>query len=67
VFQVSIVSRRVLTRRVEHRHVHGDRLWIVIDNDTAGPRSPLSGRSLWLSGDIADSFRRGWRNLCRAG
>jgi uncharacterized protein (DUF58 family) len=67
VFQVSIVSRRALTRRVEHRHVHGDRLWIVIDNDTAGPRSPLPGRSLWLSGDIADSFRRGWRNLCHAG
>lgn len=67
VFQVSIVTRRAVARRVEHRHVHGDRLWIVIDGADAGARPPLPGRSLWLSGSIPDSFRRGWRNLCHAG
>ncbi|MFM8283253.1 MAG: DUF58 domain-containing protein [Planctomycetaceae bacterium] len=67
VFQVSIVTARSLARRVEHRHVHGDRLWIVFDTDPAGPRPTLPGRTLWLSGSIPEAFRRGWRNLCHAG
>jgi len=69
VFQVTITTCRGLRLRTEHRHVHGDQLWLVIDDGHAvvgGPR--LGGRVVHVGSATAPlpSFRRTWRHLCHA-
>ena len=70
VFQVTITTRRGLRLRTEHRHVHGDQLWLVVDDDDAAAALPhLAGRVVSVGAATAPlpSFRRAWRHLCHAG
>lgn len=70
VFQVTITTRRGLRLRTEHRHVHGDQLWLVIDDGDAGPPvAHQAGRVVMVGSATAPlpSFRRTWRHLCHAG
>jgi hypothetical protein len=74
VFQVTITTARGLFQRTEHRHVHGDQLWIVLDPQPhleaqEGPSSRLPGRMMRLEWrpDPREEFRRTWRSNCRAG
>lgn len=70
VFQVTITTSRGLGVRTEHRHVHGDQLWLVIDDgDTVASVSQLAGRVVTVGSATTPlpSFRRTWRRLCHAG
>jgi uncharacterized protein (DUF58 family) len=70
VFQVTITTSRGLGVRTEHRHVHGDQLWLVIDDgDTVASVSHLAGRVVTVGSATTPlpSFRRTWRQLCHAG
>lgn len=74
VFQVTITTARGLFQRTEHRHVHGDQFWIVLDpqphpEGRDGPSSSLPGRVMRLEWrpDPREEFRRTWRSSCRAG
>ncbi len=71
VFQVTITTSRGLCERTEHRHVHGDQLWVVMasaGDDDAGCLT-LPGKGIWL--DVAErsleAFEHRWRALCHAG
>jgi uncharacterized protein (DUF58 family) len=76
-FQITVTSARALARRVEHRQVHGEQLFVVIDrpSDATGDPGPLParmpGRMLRLEADPHDDvltvFRRRWRSICREG
>jgi uncharacterized protein (DUF58 family) len=65
VFHVTVVSQHALALRTEHRHVHGDRLWIVLG--TGAPRTGLAGRCLRVEGIGGEAFRQAWKGLCHAG
>lgn len=70
VFQVTITTRRGLSLRTEHRHVHGDQLWLVIDDgDVSTSHSHPAGRvvSVGVGSAPLPMFRRTWRQLCHAG
>ncbi len=74
VFQITVTTDRGTVSRTEHRHVHGDQLWIVLNSQRHSDREPwapaaLSGRLMTLAWrtDPRESFRTGWRNICRAG
>ena len=74
VFQMTITTDRGTVSRTEHRHVHGDQLWIVLGmrwHDSVPPAAPvvLPGRTIRLAWapDPRIAFREGWRNICRAG
>jgi len=70
VFQVTITTRRGLGLRTEHRHVHGDQLWLVIDDGAPpSPAPPPAGRVVDIGPATAPlaAFRRAWRHLCHAG
>lgn len=70
VFQVTITTRRGLSLRTEHRHVHGDQLWLVIDDgDTSATPSHHAGRVVSVGSATLpiSAFRRTWRQLCHAG
>ena len=74
VFQMTVTTDRGTVNRTEHRHVHGDQLWIVLGSkrhEGLQPAAPvvLPGRMLRLPWTIDPriAFREGWRNICRAG
>ena len=74
VFQVTVTTDRGTVHRTEHRHVHGDQLWIVLGSqgDEGVPTAAslaLPGRMIRLAWttDPWTAFREGWRNICRAG
>jgi uncharacterized protein (DUF58 family) len=70
VFQVTITTRRGLRLRTEHRHVHGDQLWLVIDDGETPAAAHLpAGRIVDVGSATTPlaSFRRAWRQLCHAG
>jgi len=70
VFQVTITTRRGMVHRTEHRHVHGDQLWLVIDDgDSAAAQSHPAGRVVSVGPPTLPlpAFRRTWRQLCHAG
>jgi hypothetical protein len=74
VFQVTVTTERGLTARTEHRHVHGDQLWVVLESAGSRGAAPsvrpaLPGRGIWLeSGERSlEEFGRAWRRLCHAG
>ncbi|MFM7290235.1 MAG: hypothetical protein ACKO6B_03260, partial [Planctomycetia bacterium] len=74
VFQVTITTARGLFQRTEHRHVHGDQFWIVLDpqqhpQEHDGTPAGLPGRMMRLEWrpDPREAFRRTWRSSCRAG
>ena len=57
-------------QRVEHRHVHGDELRIVLD--TAGEPAAVGSPSrrtirVPVSPDCLQDFRHEWKGVCRAG
>jgi len=70
VFQVTITTRRGLTLRTEHRHVHGDQVWLVIDDGGTSSAPPVAAGRVFDVGPATASlaaFRRTWRHLCHAG
>ena len=74
VFQITITTDCGTVNRTEHRHVHGDQLWIVLDSqqtvhDPLKAPVALPGRFMklgWKSG-LEEAFRQNWRTICRAG
>jgi uncharacterized protein (DUF58 family) len=74
VFQMTVTTDRGTANRTEHRHVHGDQLWIVLGSQRHEGVEPaalvaLPGRMIRLPWAIDPrvAFREGWRNICRAG
>ena len=74
VFQITITTARGTISRTEHRHVHGDQLWIVLDPQHREDRYTmdpmiLPGRVIRLAwgADPRESFLQAWRSICRAG
>jgi len=74
-FQITVTSARALAHRVEHRQVHGEQLFVVIDSQSTGgggaAAARVPGRVLRLEVDLHDDvlavFQRRWRSLCREG
>ena len=71
VFQVTITTSRGLIERTEHRHVHGDQLWVVLESGdaAAAANQSLMGRAINLGvGERSlAAFEARWRSLCHAG
>jgi hypothetical protein len=65
LFHVTVVAGHAVMHRTEHRHVHGDRLWVVLRPH--GGRPALPGRILTVEQPGTEAFRRAWRSLCHAG
>jgi len=69
-FQITVTTSLGERQRIEHRHVHGDELRIVLD--TVG-EPPADGRParrtirVPLSPDCLQDFRHEWKGVCRAG
>ena len=69
IFQVTITTCRGLQRRTEHRHVHGDQLWVVLIPAEQQRRPAVKGRTLWVQ-DASDpliAFQHAWERLCHVG
>lgn len=73
-FQITVTSAGALARGVEHRQVHGEQLFVVIDPGSSGGGAlpvRVPGRVLRLEVDLHDDvltvFQRRWRSLCREG
>jgi uncharacterized protein (DUF58 family) len=71
IFQVTITTLRGLQLRTEHRHVHGDQLWVVLTPaEQQQQRRPGGrGRTLWVQ-DASDpliAFQHAWERLCHVG
>lgn len=69
IFQVTITTCRGLLRRTEHRHVHGDQLWVVLAAADETRRPAGRGRTLWVQDnrDPLLAFQRTWEQLCHVG
>lgn len=69
IFQVTITTCRGLRRRTEHRHVHGDQLWVVLAAADEAERPAGRGRTLWVQ-DARDpliAFQHAWEQRCHGG
>jgi uncharacterized protein (DUF58 family) len=70
LFQITVTTSRGLRERVEHRHVHGDELRIVLDTESdaaAGRRS--TGRAIYVPAtpDALQAFKARWKAVCHVG
>ncbi len=77
VFQLTITTDLGLSHRTEHRHVHGDHRLVLLRTAAFGEACDLCGAEHQPPGraaividsavDIANNFRRQWRQACHAG
>lgn len=70
IFQVTITTDRGLRSRTEHRHVHGDQLWVVLATTGQKSQRPIrQGRMLWVADDRDPlfAFQHAWEQLCHVG
>lgn len=70
LFQITVTTSRGLRERVEHRHVHGDELRIVLDSesdDDTGRRA--AGRAIHVPAgpDALEAFKARWKAVCHVG
>jgi len=68
-FQITITTARGIGTRTEHRHVHGDQVWLVLDDAAADAqlqRPPGRLVRIPWDDDPVHGFQRAWRSLCHA-
>lgn len=70
IFQITVTTSRGLRERVEHRHVHGDELRIVLDIESdADAEWRPAGRIIHVpaASESLPTFKARWRAMCHVG